>query len=112
MKRSPNGSKIGVIGGAIGIILGVLSFLYASILTVVHLFHNLPAGTFVSSILGVIFGFLAVASAGTARKDSLLGGILLIIFAFLGFYFVGGLYVISSILVFIAGLVAIYDYVR
>lgn len=112
MKKSPSGSKIGVIGGVIGIILGILSFLYASVITIIHLFHNVPGTTFVSSVLGVVFGILAVVSAGTARRDSLMGGILLIIFAFLGFYFVGGLYVISSIIVFIAGLVAIFDYVR
>lgn len=111
-KRSIGAYKIGVVGGIIGIIIGVLSFLFASIVTLVHLFHYVPVTSFVSAILGVVFGIFAIGFSSTARKDSIVGGILLIIIAVLGFYFVGGLYVISSIIVLIAGIVALVDYVK
>lgn len=112
MKRSPNGSKIGFIGGVIGIILGILSFLYASIVTLVTLFRHAPLGTFVSSVLGVVFGILFIVGAGIARKDSLVGGIVLIVFSIAALIYVPGLYVIASVITLIGGLVAIYDYVR
>lgn len=111
-KRSNGAYKIGVVGGIIGIIIGVLSFLFASIVTLVHLFHNVPVNSFVSAILGVVFGVFAIVFSSTAKKDSIIGGILLIIIAVLGFYFVEGLYAISSIIVLIAGIVALVDYAR
>lgn len=111
-KRSNGAYKIGVVGGIIGIIIGVLSFLFDSIVTLVHLFHNVPVNSFVSAILGVVFGVFAIVFSSTAKKDSIIGGILLIIIAVLGFYFVEGLYAISSIIVLIAGIVALVDYAR
>lgn len=112
MKKSEGGSKIGFLGGAIGIVIGILYFLFAGIVTLVHLFHSIPVSSFVSSVLGVIFGLFALAAAGTARKDSAMGGVLLIVAAILGLYFVNGIYTISSVIVLIAGIVAIVDYVR
>ncbi len=111
-KRSPVGYKIGFVGGVIGVIIGILYFVFASVVTLVHLFHNVPVGSFVSSVLAVIFGVFAIGFATSARRDSAIGGILLVIDAILGFYFVGGLYVISSVIVLIAGIVAIVDYAR
>lgn len=111
-KRSPGGSRIGYIGGVIGIIIGILYFLFASISTLVHLFHSVPVGSFVAGVLGVIFGLFSVISAGIARRDGAFGGVLLIIAAILGFYFVSGIYVISSVIVLIAGLVAIVEYLK
>ncbi len=111
-KRSPGGSKIGFIGGALGVIIGILYLVFASILTLVRLFHYVPVGSFISGILGIVFGIFAVASGESARRDSALGGVLLIVAAILGFYFVGGVYVISSVIVLIAGIVAIVDYLR
>ncbi len=111
-RRSQSGERIGYIGGVIGIIIGILYFLFASISTLVQLFHHIPVGSFVSGVLGVVFGLFSIISAGVARRDAALGGILLIVSAVLGFYFIDGLYVISSIIVLIAGLIAIVDYVR
>lgn len=112
MKRSSLGARIGFIGGAIGVILGVIYFLAASILTVVQLFHHVPVGSFIQGVLGVIFGIFAIVGAGTARRDSAMGAVLLIVAAILGFYFIDSLYVISSVIVLIAGIVAIVDYAK
>lgn len=111
-RRSRGGERIGYLGGVLGIIIGVLYFLFASISTLIQLFHHIPVGTYVAGILGVIFGLFSIISAGVARRDAAVGGILLIISAILGFYFIGGLYLISSVIVLIAGIVALVDYVR
>lgn len=113
MKRSRTGSKVGFIGGAIGIILGILYFLYASLVTVVHLFHTIPVGSFYSGIVGIVVGILSIIAAGIARRDSLVGGIGLLIMAFIGFSFVGGgLYLIADVIVLVGGIVAIADYIK
>ena len=111
-RRSPSGSRIGYLGGVIWVILGILYLLFASVSTLVHLFHYIPVGSFISGILGIVFGLFSIISAGTARRDAAIGGVLLIVSAVLGFYFVGGLYVISSIIVLIAGLIALVEYIR
>lgn len=111
-RKSRGGERIGYLGGVIGVILGVLYFLFASISTLIQLFHHIPVGSFAAGIMGIVFGLFSMISAGVARRDAALGGVLLVISAILGITLIGGLYLISSIIVLIAGLLAIVDYAK
>lgn len=102
-------SDLGVIGGVVGIVIGALTFIVSGILSLVHL--RFQSGV-ITSIIAVVIGFIALFSAGVARKDRLMGGILLIIVSVLGFEIVGGLYIISSIIVLIAGVIALVEHFR
>ncbi len=102
-------SNLGILGGVIGIIFGVLSFIWSSISSLVNL--RLEYGL-VTSVIAVVLGFLATVGAGIDRKDRLTGGIFMIVIAVIGFAEVGGLYAISSILVLLAGILALVEHYR
>lgn len=102
-------SDIAVIGGVLGVVIGVLSFVVSGVLSLVHL--HIQSGL-VTSVIAVVIGFIALSFAGLVRKDRLLGGILLIIISVLGFEIVGGLYIISSIIILIAGIIALVEHFR
>lgn len=102
-------SDLGVIGGAVGIIIGALSFIVSGILSLVH--FRFESGI-VTSLVAIVIGFVAIFSAGVVRKDRLMGGVLLVIVAILGFELVGGIYVISSIIVLVAGIIGLVEHFR
>ncbi len=102
-------SDLGVLGGVIGIIIGALSFIVSGILSLVQL--RFESGI-VIGIVAVVLGFLAIFGAGVTRRDRLVGGIVMIVIAALGFELVGGFYIISSILVLVAGIIALVEHFR
>lgn len=102
-------SDLGVVGGVIGIIIGALSFIVTGISSLIHL--HFQSGV-VTALVAVVIGFVAIFSAGIVRRDRLMGGILLIVVSVLGFELVGGLYIISSIIVLIAGVIALVEHFR
>lgn len=97
-------ANLGILGGVIGIVIGILSFIWSSVLSIIHL--RLQYGL-VTSIVAVILGILAMVGAGIDRKDRLTGGIFMIVIAVVGFIEVQGFYVISSVLVLLAGIIAL-----
>lgn len=102
-------SDLGMLGGVIGIIIGALSFIVSGILSVVHL--RFESGV-VTSILAMLLGLIAIFGAGITRRDRLVGGIVMIVIAILGFELVGELYLISSVIVLIAGIIALVEHFR
>ncbi len=102
-------SNLGILGGVIGIVIGALSFIWSSISSLVHL--RLEFGL-VTSIIAVLLGFLATVGAGLDRRDRLSGGVFMIVIAVIGFAEIGGLYAISSILVLLAGILALVEHYR
>lgn len=97
-------SNLGMLGGVIGIVIGVLSFIWTSISSLIHL--RLEYGL-VTSVVAVVLGILAMVGAGIERKDRVTGGIFLVVVAIVGFAEIQGFYVISSILVLLAGIIAL-----
>lgn len=102
-------SGLGVLGGVIGIVIGILSFIISGILSLVHL--RFQSGV-ITGVVAVVIGLLAIFGAGITRKDRLVGGIVMVIIAALGFELVGGFYIISSILVLLAGIISLVEYFR
>ena len=102
-------SNLGMLGGVIGIVIGALSFIWTSVSSLVHLRFEYGV---VTSIVAVVLGFLATVGAGLDRKDRLTGGVFMIVIAIIGFAEIGGLYIISSLLVLLAGILALVEHYR
>ena len=107
----PNRSEsiLGTFGGIIGIIIGALSFIISGIESVVRLhFQN----AVVNSIIMVVLAFIALFGAGITRRDRLVGGVVMVFAAILGFALFDGFYLISSIIVLLAGIIALVEHFR
>lgn len=102
-------SNLGILGGVIGIVLGVLGFIWSSISSIVNL--RIEYGL-VTSVIAVVLGFLAMVGANIDRRDRLTGGVFMIVIAIIGFAEIGGLYAISSLLVLLAGVLALVEHYR
>lgn len=102
-------SDFGLLGGLIGIIIGVLTFIVSGIQSLLHL--RFESGLIIS-VVAVFLGILGMAGAGVTSRDRLIGGVVMIVVALLGFEIVGGFYIISSIILLIAGIIALIEHFR
>lgn len=100
---------IGALGGILGIIIGILSFIIGGILSIVHLRFETAL---VTGIIAIVIGMLALFGSGISTKDRLVGGIVMIVVAALGIELVGGIYIVSSILVLVAGIISLVEHFR
>lgn len=109
LMSSHSESNLGILGGAIGIIIGALSFIWSSISSLVHLRFEYGV---VTSIIAIVLGILAMVGAGISLRDRLVGGVFMIVIAIIGFTEISGLYAISSILVLLSGILALVEHYR
>lgn len=102
-------SDIGMLGGLLGIIIGALSFVISGILSIVHL--RVESGV-VTSVVAMLLGLIGIFGAGVTRRDRLVGGIVMLVVSVLGFSLVNGFYLISSVILLIAGVIALVEHFR
>jgi hypothetical protein len=101
--------QLGALGGAIGLLIGILSFIIGGIVSVVRLhFQN----SVVASIIMMVISVIALFGAGLSRRDRLIGGIVMVFAAILGFAISDGFFLISSIIVLLAGIIALVEQFR
>ena len=102
-------STIGTIGGILGLIIGGLSFIISAIISAVRLhFQN----AVITSIVMVVIAFIALFGAGMSRRDKLIGGVVMVFSAILGFAITDGFYILSSIIVLLGGIIALVEHFR
>lgn len=100
---------LGTLGGIIGLIIGGLSFIIGGIVSVVRLhFQN----SVINSIIMIVIAFIALSGAGLSGRDRLMGGVVMVFSAILGFVLADGFYLISSIIVLLAGIIALVEHYR
>lgn len=102
-------TALGTLGGVIGLLIGGLSFIVSGIVSLVR-FHFQDA--VIASIIMIVVSFISLFGAGISRKDRLMGGVVMVFAAILGFALSGGFYLISSIIVLLAGIIALVEEFR
>ncbi len=100
---------LGTLGGLVGLVIGGLSFIISGIVSLVRLHFQ---SAVVASVIMVVIALISLFGAGLSRKDRLMGGVVMIIAAILGFYMSAGFYLISSIIVLLAGIIALVEHFR
>lgn len=102
-------TALGTLGGAIGLLIGGLSFIISGIVSLVRLHFQ---DSVIASIVMIVVGFISLFGAGLSRRDRLMGGVIMVFAAILGFAITGGFYIISSIIVLLAGIIALVEEFR
>lgn len=102
-------SGLGTLGGVIGLVIGGLSFLISAIVSAVRLHFQ---SSVIASIIMLVIALTALFGAGLVRRDRLMGGVVMVFAAILGFALSDGFYLISSIIVLLAGIIALVEHFR
>ena len=95
---------LGLLGGGIGILIGIIGLLVSGVGSLVNL--RFEPGV-VTAVVAIVLGLVALFGARASKNDQLIGGAVMITVAVLGFALVSGFYVISSIIVLVAGIIAL-----